>query len=582
MTRMLFVLPIVLVLLGGCGDAEHDAKAMEIELGDQVTLDDGTDVRVSSTERQEIWVQFREEGDGWTEPEKVYEETNRWTHQVELEQAGDTVAINPSYWKEPELTDDFAPDCTLQIICHDGSCGDAVVATRARNHDPVQRGRHRRLVQRRRPGVRVLGTSTTVSGGDRSRASRRTSVRRAERRILAALTGRRVGESCQLALLTVVPGETEREEAAVSRRVPRHSWVPARSGRLRGGRDHHDQSTTLTDVDTLEGLDESDLITFTRDGEWTVEQEDNPLYEVPDTLGQSTLGTIRLPLPDGSIVAIGSVDRIRITAQVVAAPERRMEPTGRDLHRAEGDRVPDPARSELARVRRPVIPPAFAVVGCGEDDGSPLRRWQHTQGFILTSTDGYEWSVRPESERPSALRRAPRRPMPAYGVPIGARGGAVALAAVARGVGVDLVAAVGRAPAEPVHAAAGEVQRGAGADQGPQLAREGDRLVAVVDVPRPGVRGQPRVRGGLGEQDVEQCRPALGLIGVDDLTPLVQEGEDLGKVRRGRAALEDHAGPFAAGHQLGGRLGAPVGQVDGQHDRILAVRVELHKGITPR
>ncbi len=112
MTRMLLVLSIVLVLLGGCGDAEHDAKAMEIEVGDQVTLADGTDVRVSSRRRQEIWVQFREDGDGWTEPEKVHE-GNRGPTGARGRTRGDQPAGERAH-------DDFAPD--TQIICHDGLC----------------------------------------------------------------------------------------------------------------------------------------------------------------------------------------------------------------------------------------------------------------------------------------------------------------------------------------------------------------------------------------------------------------------------------------------------------------------------
>jgi len=141
----------------------------------------------------------------------------------------------------------------------------------------------------------------------------------------------------------------------------------------------------------------SDLITFTRDDEWTVEQEENPLYEVPDTLGESTLGTIRLPLPEGSIVAIGSVDQIQITAQVVRPLSDDWSPPAEIFTAPKGTvcrilREPNGLDTDAA-----VIPPAFAVVRCGEDDGSPLRAWRPTQTFTLTSTDGYEWSVRPAS-----------------------------------------------------------------------------------------------------------------------------------------------------------------------------------------
>jgi len=395
MTRMLLLLSVVLVLLGGCGAAEHDAEAMETEVGDQVTLADGTDVRVSSPDRQEIWVQFREEGDGWTEPEKVYEESNRWTHEVELEQAGDTVAINPNYWRENELIDDFAPDGTVQIICHDGSCTDAVVSTSLATTQFSEDGTA--------AWFDVDGPTLAFWGaGDGQRSVTLEGVAPnfeydiQEDGSLVALTGRRLGENCEIALLTVAPGETTTEEVAVSAEYPGGRGCPVDPVYFEEGEITTTNLTTLTDVDRLEWLDESNLITFTRDGEWTVEQEENPLYEVTDTLGQRTLGTIRLPLPDGSIVAIGSVDRIRITAQVVRPLSDEWSPPAEIFTAPKGTvcrilRDPNWLDADAA-----VIPPAFAVVRCGEDDGSPLRRWRHTQGFTLTSTDGYEWSVRSE------------------------------------------------------------------------------------------------------------------------------------------------------------------------------------------
>jgi hypothetical protein len=113
------------LLLGGCGDDEPSgADPISVKsYGDEVTLDDGTEARVAVRDDQEIVVQWRPEGEGWTEPETVYRESDHWIHgDLTLTTAGDTLAINPDYWAEEVLEDDFPPDHSVQLICRDLTC----------------------------------------------------------------------------------------------------------------------------------------------------------------------------------------------------------------------------------------------------------------------------------------------------------------------------------------------------------------------------------------------------------------------------------------------------------------------------
>src|SRR5690349_4235461 len=85
-------------------------------------------------------------------------------------------------------------------------------------------------------------------------------------------------------------------------------------------------------------------------------------------------------------------------------------------------------------------------------------------------------------------------PVAAYGVAVGAAGGAVALPSAAAEVAERGAALLECAAAQPGHAAAREVQCGADGDQRPQHPAERQVGVAVVDVPAVArVVGQPRV-----------------------------------------------------------------------------------------
>jgi hypothetical protein len=138
--RWIALVLVAPLLLGACGQDEPEgAEPLALSsYGDEVTLDDGTEVRVAVRDDQEIVVQWRAEGAGWTEPAAVYRETDHWIHDdVTLTAAGDTLAINQDYWVEEELQDDFPPDHSVQVICRDLTCtegqrttGDFLTSTR--------------------------------------------------------------------------------------------------------------------------------------------------------------------------------------------------------------------------------------------------------------------------------------------------------------------------------------------------------------------------------------------------------------------------------------------------------------------
>jgi hypothetical protein len=125
------------------------------------------------------------------------------------------------------------------------------------------------------------------------------------------------------------------------------------------------------------------------------------------------------------------------------------------------------------------------------------------------------------------------------------------------------------------------VQCRADADEGPQDAGQGQVGRAVVEVPAVArVVGQPGKRGRLGQQPVEPLGPEPFGPGVDHLEPAVEEPVHLGHVVVGRRAVDHDPLGEAAGREFLGRARPVGGQRDGQADRILAVRVQMHKTIT--
>jgi len=127
------------------------------------------------------------------------------------------------------------------------------------------------------------------------------------------------------------------------------------------------------------------------------------------------------------------------------------------------------------------------------------------------------------------------------------------------------------------------MQRRAEADDRPEHVGQRRHVIAVVQVPALAVVvGQPGVRGGGGELCVQQQRPRVGIGLVDDREPVVNDRSDFRMVLgRGRECLRHPEGEGAL-LDAGAILGPVVRQRRGQQDRILAVRVEMHKTITSR
>lgn len=172
--------------------------------------------------------------------------------------------------------------------------------------------------------------------------------------------------------------------------------------------------------------------------------------------------------------------------------------------------------------------------------------------------------------------------MAPHAVPARASGGAEALGAVAGDVCIHPLAPWGGAAAEPVHATPREVKCRAHRDEGRQDDGEGLVVRAVVNVPHAVlVVGQSWRRDVSGKEAVESIRALACGGGVHDAHPLVEEGIDAPQDLCRRRTLEDDPCLAAAPVELGGRRGPVVGQILGQQDRFLPVRVDMHKTITP-
>ncbi len=174
------------------------------------------------------------------------------------------------------------------------------------------------------------------------------------------------------------------------------------------------------------------------------------------------------------------------------------------------------------------------------------------------------------------------RAVPTHRVAVGARLGAVALPPGTRGVGEYRGALGHGAPFEPVHAAAHQVEGGADGDQRGQHGAEGLAVVAVVQMPAVArVVGQPGVGGGLGQHPVEQFGALVLVVGVHDRLPRLKGRPDSPQIVRCGRALQRQPGGGAAVGQLRGAGRGAVGEVRCQVHGVRAVRVEVHKPITP-
>ncbi|WP_067430331.1 hypothetical protein [Nocardioides jensenii] len=376
--------------LAACGDdeREHNAEPLAASLVEETTLDNGTEVRVSSPDNQKLFVQFREKDDGWTEPTKVHEASDRWTHGFQVESVGDSVAIDADYWRERELDDDYAPEHTVQVICHETTCADAVpaddVLSTTRFDDDGEQAWF--LVADDTMSFWSLeqGSSEVALpelGDDRVMLARGDGT-------LLLLSGREEGPGCATVLYAAAPGSGEVEEVAATA-----THDDGRSCAVEDAELHDDEVrfTTADVSDDISELDAAYVSSFVLDGDsWRVEEAESQRIEVPDSQGDSGITTLDIDLPDGSTVSISSTDREHVTAQVLESgsdswsrPEvvavapsgtvcRAVSPTG-------------------GRYGDTDIPGAMVMVTCGADDNELLGRWRPTHGILLATDDGHDW-----------------------------------------------------------------------------------------------------------------------------------------------------------------------------------------------
>lgn len=140
----------------------------------------------------------------------------------------------------------------------------------------------------------------------------------------------------------------------------------------------------------------------------------------------------------------------------------------------------------------------------------------------------------------------------------------------------------GGASVETTHAASSQMQRSADTDDSFQ--HVGKRLVGVsiVQVPALAIMvGQPRIGSSGREMLVQQSSPLLGKACINDRQPFVNHSAD-GRMLTGPRTHERRLHPKSLRAVNDARtIARPVVSERGGHqNRILTVRVEMHKGIT--
>lgn len=371
---------------GDRGDEAAGAEPMEIEEGDSAELDNGDEVRVSSRADQEIWVQYRPDGGGWEEPEEVYSETGRWTHEVTLETAGNTVAINAGYWAEKELDDDYLPQQTVQVICHEGECSDPAASDFVTSTSLSDNGEeawlpvsdtefaHWSLAES------ATGVQTMQPPGYVDRAPYW--VQDDGSLTFASPISESAG--CRLSVSASEPGSSDFEEVAATETLP---WL----SECELDADGSDGRVVVfsADMDSDEAEESGALITLVRDGdwnEWTIEEPEAALVVVPDTNGSSTISNHEFEFGDGSTVVLASPDQSAITVQRRAAGSEEWSPV-EELAVAD----PDTPCTVLAEPEaQPDSGALIVAVQCGGDSFDPEGP---SDGFLLATTDGIDWSV---------------------------------------------------------------------------------------------------------------------------------------------------------------------------------------------
>lgn len=382
--RTLIAVLAGLLIISACGaDAESPAaEPIDIELGDSVTLDNGDQVRVTARDAQELWVQFRAEGEGWSEPERVYAETDRWTHEVEVLTAGDTVAINAGFWTQRVLDDDYHPQQTIQVICHDGSCSDAAASEyiTSTSFNPDGTVAWYPLTPTRFALWSVDDGLSEVSpdGLDGSPYGVQ------DDGSLTFLNAETDGTTCRFVLSATEPGGGEAKRVAESRGLDHSGPCELGTARVEAG----EVVASAVDFDPDEQVDPSLRTTFTRGDawdEWSVTEPENPVVVIPES--ESTIGTVFMLLADGGTVALSSPDQLSITAQVQEVGETEWSPVEEVARAPRGTQcrslTPGGGLYEDAEVG------AFVTIYC--DDAQFAAAEPGSVGLILATNDGARW-----------------------------------------------------------------------------------------------------------------------------------------------------------------------------------------------
>ncbi len=345
-----------------------------------VRLEDDVRLAVGSPDGHRIQVQWSRSGDAgdWSAPTTV-DTDPLWTHDVRVTHRGGTVAIDPDWWRERVLDDDYAPHHTSQVLCRAFRCLPA--------HSSVDLSSTR---------FDAEGTFASFGLGDERvllwtspdgfRTSRLTglgpeaSIDLAPDGAFAGTQGRRSGALCVYDLLVTAPHETRFRRVASSPQVP---GPPCDASSIELGRDRANVF--------VEGLRGG--VDFRRtDGVWAVVRSQRPLVAYPDTHGRGTLATQELDLGAAGTVSIGSPDQRRIMVQTHPADSREW-----DLPR----QVATAPSGTRCRIASPVTNEAGAVVvvGC-YPEAQPWRpavrsAGDPAYGVALATSDGRSWRVLP-------------------------------------------------------------------------------------------------------------------------------------------------------------------------------------------
>lgn len=291
--------------LAGCGSpsveygeqlADYAAEKARI-----VKLPGGERLAIGSRTGHDITVQWGD-GDSWTAPEEVYTE-RLWTHDINVEHAGGTVAISPDFWAEKELDDDYAPDHTALVVCHDHACAEPVVSEHLSSAQLDGEG-----------SLVAFGTGTgALSLWERGEGTRQlkleglpagSEVRLAPAGRFLGLAARNADGSCFFDLY-----ESERGRARFTKVATTPGYPEPQCRPLSLDLDGDDRAQTH--VDSAGGN-----VPFVRDGDgWRVDLPDVPRMVIRDTQGRSTIPPAELHVRDSTEVVLGSRDGHSIVMQ---------------------------------------------------------------------------------------------------------------------------------------------------------------------------------------------------------------------------------------------------------------------------